>query len=71
MVNQDRIFASAEPVGALPNLFIVADGMGGHAAGETAAQEAVDFCVCYASESSMEETDAFFYQMAAQTNAHD
>ena len=41
MVNQDRIFASAEPVGALPNLFIVADGMGGHAAGETAAQEAV------------------------------
>ncbi len=70
MVNQDRIFASAEPVGALPNLFIVADGMGGHAAGETAAQEAVDFCVRYASESSMEETDAFFYQMAAQTNAH-
>lgn len=28
-VNQDFVFASEEPVGNLPNLFIVADGMGG------------------------------------------
>lgn len=33
-VNQDFVFASEEPVGNLPNLFIVADGMGGHNAGD-------------------------------------
>ena len=29
-VNQDYIYVSEEPVGNLPNLFLVADGMGGH-----------------------------------------
>lgn len=29
-VNQDYVYASEEPVGNLPNLFVVADGMGGH-----------------------------------------
>ena len=28
-MNQDYFFASDEPVGNLPNLYIVADGMGG------------------------------------------
>ncbi len=28
-MNQDFVFASASPVGNLPNLFVVADGMGG------------------------------------------
>lgn len=32
-VNQDAQFASTEPVGELSNLFVVADGMGGHQAG--------------------------------------
>ena len=31
--NQDSVFASDKPVGKLPNLLIVADGMGGHKAG--------------------------------------
>lgn len=40
-MNQDYIFASTEFIGALPNLFIVADGMGGHNAGDYASR----FCV--------------------------
>ncbi len=28
-MNQDYVFASDQPVGALPNLFLLADGMGG------------------------------------------
>lgn len=28
-INQDSIFVSTQPIGKLPNLFIVADGMGG------------------------------------------
>lgn len=44
-VNQDTIFVSIEPVGPLPNLFIVADGMGGHNGGDIASQTAIaHFC---------------------------
>lgn len=32
-MNQDYIYASPEKVGSLPDLFLVADGMGGHKAG--------------------------------------
>ena len=34
-VNQDYVFVSDQPVGNIPNLLIVADGMGGHNAGIT------------------------------------
>ena len=37
-MNQDFVFASASPVGNLPNLFVVADGMGGHNAGDFASR---------------------------------
>lgn len=35
-MNQDYMFTSETAVGNLPNLFLVADGMGGHAAGDYA-----------------------------------
>ncbi|MDD7738738.1 MAG: Stp1/IreP family PP2C-type Ser/Thr phosphatase [Fusicatenibacter sp.] len=45
MMNQDFVFASAEPVGNLPNLFVVADGMGGHNAGDFASRYGVSVLV--------------------------
>ncbi len=41
-INQDSVYASVQPVGNLPNLFIVADGMGGHNAGDFASRFAVN-----------------------------
>ncbi|MDO5134436.1 MAG: Stp1/IreP family PP2C-type Ser/Thr phosphatase [Eubacteriales bacterium] len=44
-MNQDYVFVSKDPVGNLPNLFAVADGMGGHNAGDFASSHAVQVLV--------------------------
>ena len=40
--NQDSIFFSDTPVGPLPNLYIVADGMGGLSGGKYYSEAAVN-----------------------------
>lgn len=40
-LNQDFVFTSELPLGNLPNLFVVADGMGGHKAGDFASKYTV------------------------------
>jgi protein phosphatase len=44
-LNQDYVYTSEQPVGNLPNVFIVADGMGGHNAGDYASKVTVETMV--------------------------
>lgn len=68
--NQDYVFSSERAIGNLPNLFIVADGMGGHKAGEYASKYTVE-TICNCIERSFEKNPTLILQKAIETaNAH-
>ena len=62
-LNEDYVFASEKPVGNLPNLFIVADGMGGHNAGDFASDFTVKTMV-EEIELSFEKNPSIIFQKA-------
>ncbi len=45
--NQDSLYCCTEAVGSLPNMFIIADGMGGHQGGAYASSFAVEQFIQY------------------------
>ena len=67
-MNQDYYFASDTPVGNLPNLYIVADGMGGHKAGEYASRYTIDRVVASVSRSPGEEPVVILQEAIKKAN---
>lgn len=67
-MNQDYVYTSEKPVGNLPNLFIVADGMGGHNAGDYASKYTVETIVDVASKSKLTEPIAILDEAIQTSN---
>ena len=64
-VNQDYIYTSEEPVGNLHNVFIVADGMGGHNAGDYASKVTVETMLAEM-QSSFEKNPTLIFRRAIE-----
>ena len=65
-LNQDYVYASEQAVGNLPNLFIVADGMGGHKAGDFASKCTVE-TICDLASRSFEKNPVLILKKAIET----
>lgn len=67
-LNQDHIYASLEPVGNLPNIFLVADGMGGHKAGGYASSCAVETILEGIRESESSDPEEILTEVIQKAN---
>lgn len=66
--NQDYMYTSETAVGNLPNLFLVADGMGGHAAGDYASRCTIEQTVESISASGLTEPVALMQEAVNRAN---
>lgn len=67
-INQDYVYCNECSVGALPNLFIVADGMGGHNAGDFASRYCVEEMVRLIGESDEKTVIGMLDAAISKTN---
>ncbi len=68
--NQDYFFNTDKKIGKLNNLYIVADGMGGHKAGEIASAHTVDYFVDFIKTDKEEEIRPLLITALKMANAH-
>ncbi len=68
-LNQDYVFTCENPLGNLPNLFVVADGMGGHNAGDFASRHTVEVIVRTVQDSQETEPVRIIEQAIVNANA--
>lgn len=66
--NHDYMYTSETAVGNLPNLFLVADGMGGHAAGDYASRCTIEQTVESISASGLTEPVALMQEAVNRAN---
>lgn len=69
-LNQDFVYSCEQPVGNLPNLFLVADGMGGHNAGDYASKYTVETIVDEISRSFEKNPVVILRKAIEKANAH-
>ena len=68
-MNQDYVFCTTREIGGLPNLFIVADGMGGHKAGDMASRFSVETFVECVKNAKNDNPVSVFSDAIKYTNA--
>lgn len=67
-LNQDAIYASELPIGNLPDLFMIADGMGGHKAGDYASKYAIETIIKVAEFSPEKNIELILQQAISEAN---